>query len=114
MSLVLQQTEEEWPREDYHVRHGDLRVGRIWNNPSARPGTQWLWSMNGVVSEADAKLRYAGSAATLAAAKAELATEWAKWLAWADLCEEAQPGGRGVAPDGRQEGETAGLGPPAS
>jgi hypothetical protein len=90
MSLVLHQNDEEWPREDYHVLHGELRVGRIWNNPSGTPEAQWLWTMYGVFSEADAKLSHAGSAATLPEAKAGLGSEWQKWLAWADLFEEAE------------------------
>jgi hypothetical protein len=100
MPLVLHQNDEAWPREDYHVRHGELRVGRIWNNPSASANTQWVWTLNGVFSEAEAMLCHAGSAPTLPDARAALGKEWHKWLAWACLSEEAEPSASTAGADG--------------
>jgi hypothetical protein len=67
--------------------HGELRVGRIWSSPGGNPEVGWLWTLNGIFSGPDADLRHSGLAATLVIAKAELETEWAKWLAWANLSE---------------------------
>jgi len=87
MSLVLKQNEGEWPREDYDVVHGELRVGRIWTSPVDHLDLRWFWTISGVFAEPDTNLCYSGLAGTLADAKERLEAEWTKWLTWADLSE---------------------------
>ena len=53
---------------------------------------RWFWSIFGVLSKPP-DVRTDGHAPTLDAAKEELAESWRKWLAWAELSEEA--GGEG-------------------
>jgi len=87
MSLAVKQGAGEWPREEYDVMHAELRVGRIWNSACGCSDMRRFWTISGVFSGPDANLRHSGSVGTFADAKAELTTEWAKWLKWAELLE---------------------------
>jgi hypothetical protein len=94
MSLAVKQDENAWPKEEYDVMHAELRVGRIWKTACGCSDMRWFWTLGGVFNGPEAKLRHSGLAGTLADAKAELTTEWAKWLAWAELTEARERNGR--------------------
>jgi hypothetical protein len=94
VSLALRDNKEEWPAEDYHVMHGELRIGRIWHSPTM----SWSWIMGGVFCDPSANICQAGVGATLADAKAALTTEWDKWLAWAELSETPDKPDTSVGP----------------
>jgi hypothetical protein len=94
MSLAVKQDEDAWPREEYDVMHAELRVGRIWKTACGCSDMRWFWTLGGVFNGPEAKLRHSGLAGSLADAKAELTTEWAKWLAWAELTEALERNGR--------------------
>ena len=86
MPLVLKAGAEA--TDDYHVMHGELKVGQIYKRKAAlRPEAQWLWALNGVPAGADAP-ELAGVAATLDDAMAALQERWSKWLASSELTEK--------------------------
>jgi hypothetical protein len=86
MPLVLKASGEA--DDDYHVMHGELKVGQIYRRKAAlRPQTQWLWALNGVPAGSDASA-LAGSTATLDEAMAALKERWSKWLASSGLTEK--------------------------
>jgi hypothetical protein len=88
MSLVLN-TIADSSTEDYQVLHGQLQVGRIYKRKiTLRPGSEWLWALNGV-PEDPCGLVISGLAASLDEALAALKERWAKWLASAELSESA-------------------------
>jgi hypothetical protein len=87
MSLVLKAGAEA--SNDYHVMHGELKVGQIYKRQAAlRPEAQWLWALNGVPTAPDAPAS-TGLAATLDEAMAALQERWSKWLASSELTEKA-------------------------
>jgi hypothetical protein len=87
MSLVLKAGAEA--TDDYHVMHGELKVGQIYKRQAAlRPEAQWLWALNGVPTDPDAPAS-TGLAATLHEAMAALQERWSKWLASSELTEKA-------------------------
>lgn len=86
MSLVLKPN-ADGPADEYHVLHGELRIGQIYKRKVAlRPDSQWLWALNGV-PEGPRGLVFTGLAATLDEAAAALQERWSKWLASAELSE---------------------------
>jgi hypothetical protein len=86
MSLVLKAGAEA--TDDYHVMHGELKVGQIYKRKAAlRPEAQWLWTLNGVPVGPDTPA-LAGLAATLDEATAALKERWSKWLASSELTEK--------------------------
>jgi hypothetical protein len=88
MSLVLNKNADA-SAEDYQVLHGQLQVGRIYKRKiTLRPGSEWLWALNGV-PEGPCGLVITGLAASLDEALAALKERWAKWLASAELSESA-------------------------
>jgi hypothetical protein len=83
MSLVLKAGAEA--TDDYHVMHGELKVGQIYKRQAAlRPEAQWLWALNGVPTAPDAPAS-TGLAATLDEAMAAPQERWSKWLASSEL-----------------------------
>ena len=86
MSLVLKAGPEA--NDDYHVMHGELKVGQIYKRKAAlRPEAQWLWALNGVPTASDAPAS-TGLAASLDEAMAALQERWSKWLASSELMEK--------------------------
>ena len=74
---------------DYSVMSADLVVGRIYEDRTATTEElRWFWAINGV--HAPQVVTISGKVATLDQAKAELAENWRKWLAWAGL-QEVEP-----------------------
>jgi hypothetical protein len=60
-------------------------VGRIYEDRTAPEALRWYWTLNGVHAPRIATT--SGKVATLDRAKAQLAENWRKWLAWAGLQE---------------------------
>jgi hypothetical protein len=90
MSLVLKPNADA-SADDYHVLHGELRIGQIYKRKVAlQAETQWLWALNGV-PECPNGPAVAGLAAGLDEAMAALNERWAKWLASAGLTEATRP-----------------------
>jgi hypothetical protein len=86
MSLVLKAGADA--TDDYHVMHGELKVGQIYKRKAAlRAEAQWLWALNGVPTDSDAPA-LTGLAATLDEAMAALKERWSKWLASSELTEK--------------------------
>ena len=86
MTLTLKPIEDS-SEEDFHVVHGELRIGQIYKRKvSLRPDAQWLWALNGVPESVDG-LPLTGLSAGLDEAKAALEERWRSWLAWARLKE---------------------------
>jgi len=86
MSLVLKPNADA-SADDYHVLHGELRIGQIYKRKVAlRPEAQWLWALNGV-PEFPNELAFTGLAATRDEAMAALNERWARWLASVALTE---------------------------
>jgi hypothetical protein len=84
--LVLKPNKDGGP-DDYHVMHGDLRIGQIYRRQVAlRPETDWLWALNGVAESTDG-LAISGLSANLDEAVVGVKERWAQWLAWARLTE---------------------------
>jgi hypothetical protein len=53
MPLALKQIADS-SEEDFHVMHGDLRIGQIYKRKiSLRPDSEWLWALNGLPESAD-------------------------------------------------------------
>ena len=72
---------------DYCVYSGGLCVGRMYENlPGGQPQNRWFWAINGVHA-GPSVMQLTGRAPTLDAAKADLRSNWQKWLAWAKLAE---------------------------
>ena len=96
MSLTLSQSLEKHT-PDFFVLSSNLKVGRIYRQENAkRPGTEWLWALNGVYG-GPKSMRIAGMAATLEQAQSELQTSWEAWMAWAGL-QDANPPSQMPAP----------------
>jgi hypothetical protein len=65
--------------------HDGLQVGRIYRqNAATVPDREWFWAINGVQVRPDV-MASTGAVGSLEEAKAELKTNWEKWLAWALL-----------------------------
>jgi hypothetical protein len=85
MSLMLKPKADA--TDGYHVMHGELQVGQIYERKAAiRPEAQWLWALNGVPG-VPAGVVLTGLAGTLDQAMAALKEGWSKWLASAELSE---------------------------
>ena len=86
MPLVLKSI-GDGSADEFHVLHGELRVGRIYRRKAAlRAGARWLWALN-CVPEGPRGLAFTGLAPTLDEATAALQESWSKWLASAELSE---------------------------
>jgi hypothetical protein len=49
MALMLQQR-SDGAIDEYDAFQGQLPVGRLYKRtPSARPGAEWIWALNGVI-----------------------------------------------------------------
>jgi bifunctional non-homologous end joining protein LigD len=67
----------------------ELPLGRIERmRATYGPPGEWRWAINGVHAPPDV-MQIAGQAATLERAKLELAENWQKWLAWAQVARGA-------------------------
>lgn len=90
MPLVMRRTGLQSPayREepDFMVLSGGLVVGRIYRLHAGPQEGRWFWAINGVNTEPGVA-RMSERADTLEEAKAALAENWRKWLAWARLRE---------------------------
>ncbi len=91
MALILRKLRDLHPEtftdeRDYSVLSGQFTVGRISMIVGGPQDGRWRWSINGVHA-APAVMEVNGSTDTLDAAKAELAVNWRKWLAWVGLKE---------------------------
>jgi hypothetical protein len=75
-------------RSDYSVMSNELVVGRIYDVHSGPEELRWFWAVNGV--HAPMVVTTSGKVATVEIAKAQLADNWRKWLAWAGL-QEVEP-----------------------
>lgn len=74
-------------RKDYAVVSGEFVVGRIYEDRAVtREELRWFWAINGILNQPPV-MRADGRAPTLDHAKAEVAENWRKWLAWARLAE---------------------------
>ena len=73
---------------DYAVLSRELVIGRIYEDRTAPDNLRWCWTLNGV--QAPQIVTTSGKVATLEQAKAQLAAQWQKWLAWAGL-QEVEP-----------------------
>jgi hypothetical protein len=97
MPLSVTQIEAEWPKQEYEVAHGQLRVGLLSYAPSE---SRWCWTIDGIAGGPDDLLR-AGVGATLPAARAQMDEQWARWLAYAKL-EPIEPNGAHAVPPRRR------------
>jgi hypothetical protein len=87
MALTLKST-DEGSEEEFHVMHGEFRIGQIYKRKvSLRPDSQWLWALNGVPVSVDG-LALTGLSASLDEATSALGERWNSWFAWAKLKEE--------------------------
>lgn len=90
MPLVMRRTDLQSPvyrdEPDFVVLSGGLVVGRIYRIHAGPQHGRWFWTVSGVHA-APAVMRLSDRVDTLEAAKAELAANWRKWLAWARLKE---------------------------
>jgi hypothetical protein len=73
---------------DSAVMSNEYVVGRIYEERHAPEELRWFWALNGV--HAPQVVTTSGKVATLEQAKAQLAENWRKWLAWAGL-QEVEP-----------------------
>jgi len=79
---------EQGIAEDFHVMHGELRIGHIYKRKiSLRPDTEWLWALNGLPISMD-DLPLTGLSASLKEATIAIGERWTNWLAWAHLKED--------------------------
>jgi hypothetical protein len=84
MDVSLKPT-EQGSAEDFHVMHGELRIGQIYKRKvSLRPDAQWLWALNGLPMSID-DLPLTGLSASLEEATIAIGERWMNWLAWAQL-----------------------------
>ena len=65
---------------------GELAVGRIYEERAVPDDVKWFWSICGVHAGPDV-MKKTDRVPSLERAKAELADNWQKWLAWAKLGE---------------------------
>ena len=72
-------------QKDYFVMSGEFVVGRTYEDRHAREELRWFWAISGVPGPE--VMEKSGRVATLDEAKARLADNWRKWLAWANLRE---------------------------
>jgi hypothetical protein len=89
MPLTIRRTRitDQSSDNDLEVRSGGLSVGGIYEDiTSAQPSARWYWSIYGVHA-GPGVMALQGRAATLDEAKADLRSNWQKWLAWAKLAE---------------------------
>ena len=91
MPLTLRSAQRTRPgesdKDDYEVLSGRMPLGRIYrrSGPSGH-AFPWVWSIDAVQASPGVMVT-AGSVNTLEEAKAEVAKNWRKWLAWAALQE---------------------------
>jgi hypothetical protein len=79
---------EQGSNEDFHVMHGELRIGQIYKRKvSLRPEAQWLWALNGLPVSID-DLPLTGVSASLEEATTAIGERWKSWLVWARLKRE--------------------------
>ncbi len=91
MALILRKLRDLHPEaftdeHDYSVLSGNFTVGRITAIHGGQQDGRWRWAINGVFAAPDV-MDINGMSDSLDAAKAELAANWRKWLAWAGLRE---------------------------
>jgi hypothetical protein len=73
-------------QKDYVVMSGDFVVGRIYEDRHVRKELRWFWAINGVRAGSSV-MQKDGRTPTIEEAKAHLADNWRRWLAWAKLHE---------------------------
>jgi hypothetical protein len=81
---------------------GKMHVGNIFRQePTSATTLHWFWTINGVQRTSGDVMQVAGRTASLDEAKAAIADNWQKWLAWANLRDaaEAAAPGPGLVPD---------------
>jgi hypothetical protein len=96
MPLIIRRTAEhfaenkqpkpEWGPNDYLVFSGGFIVGSIRQETAGQQRGKWFWAINGVHA-GPAVMAICSHTDTLEDAKAQLASEWRKWLAWSKLTE---------------------------
>jgi hypothetical protein len=89
MALVLRKAQGnrpgDWNDDDYDVMSNKMAVGRKYRRTGGPPDTPaWVWSILNVHAGPGIMISN-GVVNTLDEAKAELAKNWRKWLAWAGL-----------------------------
>jgi hypothetical protein len=86
MALKLQQR-SDGAIDEYDAFQGQLPVGRLYKRtPSARPGAEWIWALNGVIG-LPLDVSISGVASTREEALSALTKLWAWWLEQANLVE---------------------------
>ena len=82
----LKQPKPDWGPNHYLVFSGGLVVGTIRLEDAGQQRGKWFWAISGVHAGPDV-MKISALTSTLEDAKAELAYNWRKWLAWANLME---------------------------